>query len=239
VFVTAFYSCRLMWMTFHGKPRWAEAGAHGHAHDDHAAHDSHAETHPDVHAAQAHETHAEPDHGHHGGEPHESPWVVTLPLILLAIPSVIIGLLTVEPLIFGTAFGNAIHIGEAHNVIHVLHEEFGNVWSFAAHALMTPVFWLVVAGVASSYFLYIVRPDLPGKIDSALKPLRIVLDNKYWFDAFNEKVIDGAVIGGSTGFIGWFAGVIRRIQSGTLYTYAFWMVIGLAAMLGWYLAHLH
>jgi len=264
VFVTAFYSCRLMWMTFHGKPRWAEAGTAGHDHS-HDSHDSHAETHPDVQAAHGdHETHHEPDvgdhsHGHHGGEPHESPWVVTLPLILLAIPSVLIGLLTVEPLIFGTAFGNAIHIGEAHNVIHELHEEFGNVWSFAAAAFGHPVVYLVIAGVASSYFLYIVRPDLPGKIDARLKPLRFVLENKYFFDAFNERVlapvsrglgkvfwkvgdgfvIDGLAIGGTTRFIDAAAGLLRRIQRGTLYTYAFWMVIGLAVMLGWYLTHLH
>jgi len=261
VFVTAFYSCRLMWLTFHGKPRWAEAGAHGHdaAHDEHATHDSHAETHPDVHAGHEHETHAEPDHGHHGGEPHESPWVVTLPLILLAIPSVLIGLLTVVPLVFEGGFGGAIHIGAAHDVIPELHEEFGSVWAFAWHALATPVFWLVVAGVVSSYVLYIVKPEWPAKIDAKLTLLRWVLERKYGFDALNERVIaplsrglgtffwkagdgaliDGAVIGGSTNFIGWFAGVIRRIQSGTLYTYAFWMVIGLAAMLGWYLTHLH
>jgi NADH-quinone oxidoreductase subunit L len=266
VFVTAFYSCRLMWLTFHGKPRWAEAGAHGHehAHDDHAAHDSHAETHPDIHAAPGdHETHHEPDvgdhsHGHGGGEPHESPWVVTLPLILLAIPSVFIGLLTVEPLIFGSAFGNAIQIDEAHAVLHEIREEFPNVWAFAAHALWTPVFGLVLAGVVSSYVLYIVKPEWPGKIDAKLKPLRFILEHKYGFDAFNQTVIaggsrllgkffwkagdtaliDGAIIGGSTGFIGLAAGVLRRVQRGTLYTYAFWMVIGLAVMLGWYLSHL-
>jgi len=184
---------------------------------------------------------------------------VTLPLILLAIPSVLIGLLTVVPLVFEGGFGSAIHIGEAHNVIPELHEEFGNVWSFAVHALATPVFWLVIAGVASSYVLYIARPEWPAKIDSVLRPLRVVLENKYWFDWFNENIIapgsrllgtafwkvgdgaiiDGAVIGGTTGFIGWFASVIRRVQSGTLYTYAFWMVIGLAAMLGWYLTRLH
>jgi len=263
VFVTAFYSCRLMWLTFHGKPRWAEAGTHGH--DDHAAHDAHAETHPDVHAKLAeHATHHEPDvsdhsHGHHGGEPHESPWVVTLPLILLAIPSVLIGALTVVPLVFGGGFGSAIFIGEAHNVIPELHEEFHDVWTFALHALATPVFWLVVAGVASSYVLYILKPEWPAKIDAKLKPLRIVLENKYWFDAFNQTVIaggsrllgkffwkagdgaliDGVAIGGTTKLIDGAASLLRRVQRGTLYTYAFWMVIGLAAMLAWYLSRPH
>jgi NADH-quinone oxidoreductase subunit L len=255
VFVTAFYSCRLMFMTFHGKPRWAGAGAA----DSHAVLDAHAETHPVVHAGHDdHETHSEPDH-HHGGEPHESPWVVWVPLVALAIPSVLIGLLTVEPLIFGTGFGSSIFIGEAHNVIPELHEEFHDVWTFAAHALMTPVFWLVVAGVASSYVLYILRPEWPARIDAKLKPLRVILENKYWFDWINENVIakgsrllgtgfwklgdtmliDDGVIGGSTNFIGWFAGVIRRVQSGFLYSYAFWMVIGLAVMIGWYVSHLH
>jgi NADH-quinone oxidoreductase subunit L len=133
------------------------------------------------------------------------------------------------------------------------------VWSFALAAFAHPVVYLVIAGVASSYFLYIVRPDLPGKIDSALRPLRVVLENKYFFDWFNENVlargsrllgkffwkagdtalIDGAVIGGSTGFISLAAGTLRRVQRGTLYTYAFWMVIGLAAMLAWYLSRPH
>ncbi|HTU66811.1 MAG TPA: NADH-quinone oxidoreductase subunit L [Steroidobacteraceae bacterium] len=258
VFVTAFYSFRLLFMTFHGKPRFDTSGAgHGHAHDhshDHAhAHDSHGGH------DEKHESHAEPDHGHHGGTPHESPWVVTVPLVLLAIPSIFIGLLTVEPLIFGTAFGDAIHISEAHAVLPEIHEEFHSVWAFALHAFMQPVVYLVLAGVLLAWLFYIAKPELPGKIDAKLKPLRVVLENKYWFDWINENIIaagsrllgkifwkvgdgaliDGAVIGGSTNFIGWFATVIRRVQSGFLYSYAFWMVIGLAVMLGWYLSHLH
>jgi NADH-quinone oxidoreductase subunit L len=259
VFVTAFYSFRLLFMTFHGKPRWAAADAHGHGHDDHAAHDAHAETHPVVHAGHVHETHDEPGDHHHGGEPHESPWVVTLPLILLAIPSVLIGLLTVVPLIFGDGFGSSIVISEAHNVIPELREEFHGVWAFAGHALATPVFWLVAFGVVAAWALYIKWPDLPNKIDSKLKPLRVVLENKYWFDWINENIIaagsrllgkffwkagdgmliDGLAIDGSTKVIGWFASVIRRVQSGFLYSYAFWMVIGLAVMIGWFLSRLH
>jgi NADH-quinone oxidoreductase subunit L len=256
VFVTAFYSFRLLFMTFHGKPRWQEAG-HGH---DHGAHD-----HAAAHAKDNHESHAEPDHGddhghgHHGGTPHESPWVVRIPLVLLAIPSVLIGLLTVEPLIFGTAFGNAIHISEAHAVLPEIHEEFHNVWAFAAHAFTQPVVYLVIAGVFFAWLFYIAKPELPGKIDAKLKPLRVILENKYWFDWFNEKffaggsrllgkffwrvgdqtIIDGIAIGGTTGFIDKLAGVIRRVQSGFLYSYAFWMMIGLAVMLGWYISYLH
>ena len=254
VFVTAFYSFRLLFMTFHGKPRFDTSGAaHGHDHGD-------APAHADVaHGDETHESHAEPEHGHHGGVPHESPWVVTVPLILLAIPSVLIGLLTVEPLIFGTAFGNAIHISEAHAVLPEIHEEFHDVWAFAAHAFTQPVVYLVIAGVFFAWLFYLAKPELPGKIDAKLKPLRVILENKYWFDWFNEKffaggsrllgkffwrvgdqgLIDGVAIGGTTGFIGWFAGFIRRVQSGFLYSYAFWMMIGLAVMLGWYISYLH
>jgi NADH-quinone oxidoreductase subunit L len=259
VFVTAFYSFRLLFMTFHGKPRWAAAAAHGHGHDDHVAHDAHAETHPVVHAGHDdHETHDEPG-DHHGGTPHETPWVVRGPLVALAIPSVLIGALTVTSLIFGNGFGNAIFIDEAHNVLHVLHEEFGDPVHFALFAFAHPVLYLVLGGVLAAWALYIKWPDLPGRIDAKLRPLRVILENKYWFDWINENIIargsrllgtgfwkigdgaliDGAIIGGSTGFIGWFAGVIRRVQSGFLYSYAFWMVIGLAVMIGWFLSRVH
>jgi NADH-quinone oxidoreductase subunit L len=233
VFVTAFYSFRLLFMTFHGKPRWQQAAHGDHGHD---AHD---------------------DHGHHGGTPHESPWVVTLPLIALAFFSIFIGAATVTPLIFGDGFGSSIVIAEAHNVIHLLHEEFGDWVQFALAAFAHPVVYLVIAGVFCAWALYIKWPHLPDVIDSKLKPLRVVLENKYWFDWFNEKVIaagsrllgkifwkggDGAIIdttlvNGSASLIGWTAGIVRRVQSGFLYSYAFWMVIGLAVMLGWFLTH--
>jgi len=255
VFVTAFYSLRLLFMTFHGKPRWQEAAAHGHGHDEQAALDAHAETIPDVHA-DSHETHHEPDHGHHGGTPHESPWVVWLPLVLLAIPSIIIGALTVKPLLFGGGFGESIFFNEAHHeALQELGHEFGNWWDFAVAAFAHPVVYLVAAGVFSAWALYIKWPHLPGVIDSKLKPLRWILENKYFFDWFNEKIlakgarllgmgfwkggdqglIDGVVVDGSANTIGFLAGVVRRVQSGFLYTYAFWMVIGLAVMLGWFL----
>jgi len=180
--------------------------------------------------------------------------VVTGPLIVLAIPSVIIGLLTVVPLIFGNGFGSAIFIEEAHNVIPELHEEFHDVWAFALHALMTPVFWLVAAGVFLAWALYIKWTHLPDVIDSKLKPLRVVLENKYFFDWFNEKVlakgsrllgkffwrvgdqviIDKFAVDGSAHTVGFISGIVRRVQSGFLYSYAFWMVIGLAVMLGWF-----
>src|SRR6187455_233929 len=159
VFVTAFYSFRLLFMTFHGKPRFDTSVV---AHDDHGKHETHAEEGHGAHDDHSHDDHG---HGHHGGPPHESPWVVTAPLIVLAIPSVIIGLLTVVPLIFGNGFGSSIFIDEAHNVIPELHEEFHDVWAFALHALQTPVFWLVAAGVVLAWALYIQWPQLPGLID--------------------------------------------------------------------------
>jgi NADH-quinone oxidoreductase subunit L len=248
VFVTAFYSFRLLFMTFHGKPRFDTSVV---AHDDHGKHETHTE---EGHGAHDDHSHDEHGHGHHGGPPKESPWVVTAPLIVLAIPSVIIGLLTVVPLIFGNGFGSSIFIDEAHNVIPELHEEFHDVWAFAWHALQTPVFWLVTAGVFLAWALYIKWPHLPGVIDSKLKPLRWVLERKYGFDLFNEKIlaagsrvlgrffwktgdqfiIDKVAVDGSAHTVGVIAGIVRRVQTGFLYSYAFWMVTGLAVMLGWF-----
>ena len=147
---------------------------------------------------------------------------------------------------------------ENREVLHEIGESVGNWWQFGWHALMNPVFYIMLAGVFSAWALYIKWPHLPGVIDSKLKPLRVLLENKYYFDWFNEKVIakgsrllgtvfwkggdtaiiDRTIIDGGSGLIGWFAGVARRVQSGFLYSYAFWMVIGLAVMLGWYLARL-
>jgi len=246
VFVTAFYTFRMLFMTFHGKAHWGEA----------AAHDPHAETHPMPHAEHDTIGHEE-EHGHHGGTPHESPWVVTVPLIMLAIPSVIIGAMTVDPLLFNGAFGSSIFVSEAHNVVPELHEEFGNWWQFGLSAFAHPVVYLVIAAFVSAYFLYIRSPHLPGVIAHKLRPLVFILENKYGFDAFNEKVlaagsrllgklfwkvgdqglIDGVAVNGSANTIGLVASVVRRVQSGFLYSYAFWMVIGLAVMLGWFLTH--
>jgi NADH-quinone oxidoreductase subunit L len=260
VFVTAFYSFRLLFMTFHGKPRW---DAHA-AHDGHA--DPHAATHPVIHGqeghgahdAHAHETHHEPDHGHHGGPPHESPWVVTWPLIALAIPSIFIGAVTFQWLLFGGGFGESIRFSaENEHVLQEVGASVGNWWQFALHAIHNPVFYLMIAGVFTAWAFYIKWPNIPGAIDARLKPLRVVLENKYWFDWFNENVIargstllgkvfwkagdqaiiDGAV-NGSAHTVGFIGGIVRRVQSGFLYSYAFWMVIGLAAMLGWFLTRL-
>jgi NADH-quinone oxidoreductase subunit L len=266
VFVTAFYSFRLLFMTFHGKPRWDAHGAQA-AHDGPA--DPHAETHPVVHAhvddhgghaAHDHHDHVSDDHGgHHGGPPKESPWVVIGPLIALAIPSIFIGAMTFQPLLFGGGFGDSIRFtAENGAVIEEIGHSVGDWLHFGLHAVANPVFYLMLAGVLTAWVFYIKWPHIPGVIDSKLSLLRKLLENKYYFDWFNENVIaagsrllgkmfwkvgdqvliDGIAVNSSANAVGLLAGVIRRVQSGFLYSYAFWMVIGLAAMLGWFLTRL-
>ena len=233
VFVTALYTFRMLFMTFHGAPRWA-----------HAAHD-----------AAAHHDHSH-DHDHgHGGTPHESPWVVTLPLVLLAIPSVFIGAYTVGPVLFGGYFGDAIRVLPANDVLGELAHHFHDPVSFAAEAFGHPPFWLALAGVVTAWFVFLQRPQIADAFATALAPLRRILENKYFFDWFNENVlaaatrglgrgfwkvgdqtlIDGALVNGSAGLVATLAGRMRRVQTGFLYSYAFWMVIGLAMLLGWFL----
>jgi len=243
VFITALYTFRLIFMTFHGAPRWGQGGA---------AHDAHA---PDAHAHDAHDAHDDHGHGHGGGTPHESPWVVTLPLLLLAVPAVAIGYFTVQPLLFGGFFGDAIQVLPKNDVVAALASHFHGAASFALAAPTHPPFWLALAGVLTAWWIVIKRPHALDGLAAPLAPLRRVLDNKYYFDWFNEHVlaagsrglgrlfwkagdqtlIDGALVNGSAGLVGVLAGVVRRVQTGFLYTYAFWMVIGLALLLGWFL----
>jgi NADH-quinone oxidoreductase subunit L len=256
VFITAFYTFRMIFMTFHGAPRWGADGhadphaetqptnASHHAHDEHAAHaDDHAHDHSsDDHA-----------HGHHGGEPHESPWVVWVPLVALAFFSIVIGAATVKHLIFEGGFGNSIFVTEEHNLVAKL--PFEGWVSFALHSVAHLPLYLAAGGVVLAWFLYLKKPHLPGIIQAKFMLLYKLLENKYFFDWFNENVlargsrllgtifwkggdtaiIDRTIIDGSSNAIGWFATVVRRVQSGFLYSYAFWMVIGLAVMLGWIL----
>jgi NADH-quinone oxidoreductase subunit L len=248
VFVTALYSFRLIFMTFHGPERFASVAPH----HDHSAHEStHVKT--DRDAGHEPDVSAHDDH-HHGGKPHESPWVVTLPLVLLAIPSLLIGWLTIKPVLFGEYFGNAILVHDAHDTVGHVAEEFHGSAAFSLHALMTAPFWLMVAGVATAWFLYIKRPDLPAKIAASVSPIYSLLANKFYFDEIYQAVfargsrrlgtvlwragdvalIDGAMVNGSAQIVGWFSGVLRRLQSGYLYHYAFAMIIGLSALLAWY-----
>ncbi|MCM8593888.1 NADH-quinone oxidoreductase subunit L [Accumulibacter sp.] len=260
VFVTAFYSFRMYFLVFHGEERFGQTAHHAGHHDAPAAH-----THHDAHAADAdaahhgHDAHhgADTGHGEHHGlapgqKPHETPWVVTLPLILLAIPSVVIGYVAIGPMLFGGYFKDAIFVDEqAHPVMEELAHHFHGAFAMATHALTTAVFWLALAGVALSWFLYLRRPDIPEAVKSRFAPIYTLLDNKYYFDRFNEVffaggarligrglwkggdagLIDGVIVNGSARFVGWFASVVRFFQTGHIYHYAFTMIIGVFVLM--------
>jgi NADH-quinone oxidoreductase subunit L len=246
VFVTAFYTFRLVFMTFHGEERFATGAAphHGMAEG----------THVDTDADAGHEP--DEDHGHgHGGPPRESPWVVTVPLVLLAIPSIAIGWPTVGAVLFGDYFGNAIYVTPAHDVLARLGEEFHGPAGFVLHSLSSPILGLAAAGVALAWYFYLRRPEIPGQLRERAGGLYTLLVNKYYFDAFNERfiaagsralgralwrggdvaVIDGAAVNGSARLVGWLANVARGVQTGYLYHYAFATIIGLSALLAWLL----
>ena len=239
VFVTALYSFRLYFYVFHGKARWGHDDAHAHDHD---------------HAEQG------DDHAHHGlapgQKPHESPFVVTLPLILLAIPSVIIGFYTITPLLFGTYFGDSIFIDLArHPVMKELEDEFHGPIAMAIHSFTSPVLLLVVLGVLTAAIGYLWAPKLPGVVAQAFAPIKKLMDNKYYLDDLNQAVfakgllwiggvlwhrgdqqaIDGFLVNGSAHAVGRLSTVIRHLQSGYLYHYAFAMIAGLAVLLAWVL----
>ena len=251
VFVTALYTFRLIFMTFHGPERFAHAGVSAHggdaaAHDPHAVHDPHLPH--DLHASHRR-------HGAHDHKPHESPWVVTVPLILLAIPSVIAGYYTVGPVLFGDYFGQSIFVLEANNVVGEVAREFHGPASFAFHAFLPGPFWLAVAGFVTAYLFFLKNPSWADAAERRFKALHTLLANKYYFDWFNENVIaplargigrlfwkggdeiliDGVVVNGSARGIGLVAAVVRHVQSGYLYHYAFAMIIGLSALLAWLL----
>jgi NADH-quinone oxidoreductase subunit L len=229
VFVTAFYSFRLYFMVFHGKERF------------HNAHPAHCDVEGDT-------------HGHHH-VPHESPWVVTLPLVLLAIPSIYSGWAYIQPMLYGDFFGSAIVINHAaHPAMEELKSEFHGPAEMAMHALSTAPFWLALAGVLSAYFLYMVRKDLPEKIREKTGILYTILDNKYGFDRFNDwffaggarliggrlwrwgdvAAIDGLLVNGSARVVGRIARISRELQSGYIYHYAFAMIIGVALLATWF-----
>ena len=222
----------------------------GHEPDAHAAQSTDGHGHGDAHAK--HDDHA---HGHHGPvEPHESPWVVTLPLILLAIPSLIIGWLTIAPMLFGDFFDGVLYVLPEHDVLGHVGEEFHGPAGFVVHALMQLPVWLAFAGWAAAWFLYIKRPDLPGVIATKFSVVYQLLAKKFYFDEIYQAVfargsvalgtalwrvgdvalIDGTMVNGSARAVGWLSMLTRRLQSGYLYHYAFAMIIGLSVLLGWY-----
>jgi len=261
VFITAFYSFRLVFMTFHGPERFRQVSheSHGESNSTHLTSDADAGHEPDTHddhghpaAAGAHAV-AHDDHGHHGPvEPHESPWVVTLPLILLAIPSLLIGAVTIGPMLFGDFFDGVLFVSEEHNVLGRI--EWHGPFQFLVHALMQPTIYLAFAGWALAWFLYVKRPDLPAVIAGKFSAVYQLLAKKYYFDEIfqavfakgsvglgtalwrvgDEAIIDGAAVNGSARAVGWLSGVMRRMQSGYLYHYAFAMIIGLSMLLAWY-----
>ena len=214
VFVTALYSFRMFFLVFHGEERMdAETKSHL----------------------------------------HETPWVVTLPLVMLAIPSLAIGWYTVEPILFGGFFGDAIVVADNHDVLAQMGADWHGSLGLLTHAWQTPVFWLAMGGLATAIFLYLLRPDIPAKIKSRMEGLYDVLDRKYYFDDLyikgfaawgrgignwlwkrgDEYLIDGVVVNGTANSVGKLAVILRRVQTGYLYTYAFAMIIGLTIFLGW------
>jgi NADH-quinone oxidoreductase subunit L len=228
VFVTAFYSFRMYFLVFHGKERYDQN--------------------PDAHHG---------GHGHHDEhhEPHESPWVVTVPLVLLAIPSVVIGFLTIGPMLFGDFFKDAIFVDAArHPVMAELAAAFHGPVAMATHALGTLPFWLALAGVVSAWYMYLINPALPAAIKRVFQPVHTLLENKYYMDWINENilargaralgmglwkggdqaVIDGAVVNGSWKLVGWVAGVTRSVQTGYLYHYALAMILGVLVLMTYF-----
>jgi len=229
VFITAFYSFRMYFLVFHGKERF----------------------HAKPHGGDNHNVHAQ-DHGH---APHESSWVVTLPLLLLAIPSALIGYFTIEPMLFGDFFRSAIFVSSQHPAVAEMARGFHGPLAMALHGLTSLPFILAMSGVALAWFLYLAQPALPERLKQIFKPLHTLLENKYYADDFNnwffaagarllgrglwkggdQSLIDGLLVNGSARLTGWVAGRVRWLQSGYIYQYAFSMIIGVFVLLTfWY-----
>jgi NADH-quinone oxidoreductase subunit L len=247
VFVTAFYSFRMYFLVFHGKPRFATGDDHGHG-------QAHAHGHADKH--DDHAPHGDDEHGHHGGPPRESPAVITLPLILLAIPSVVIGFVAIDKLVFGEFMQRAIFVNAGvHPAMQVLAEEFHGPVAMGLHGLLAAPSLLALAGVLLAGVFYLWRPDIPAALRERFGALYRLLVNKYYLDDLNEflfargarrigsglwkggdvAVIDGVAVNGSARFVQWVASVIRLLQSGFIYHYAFAMLVGVAVVLFFFL----
>ena len=232
VFVTSLYSFRLYFLVFHGPERFRTA-----KHD-----------------------HQEPTGDHdHGGTPHESPWVVTLPLVVLAVPSVVAGMLFAAPILFGDFFDGVIAVLPEHPAMATLASHWHGWIAYALHGFVTVPFWLMVAGLVVAWYCYLVNPALPPKLYAAFSGINRVLENKYYADWFNEQVvaraarglghgfwkggdrglIDGLVVNGSARVVGWVAAISRHLQSGYIYHYAFAMIIGIMALLTFFVLTVH
>ncbi|MEK7207909.1 MAG: NADH-quinone oxidoreductase subunit L [Pseudomonadota bacterium] len=216
VFVTAFYTFRMLFMTFYGKPRM----------DDHTL-----------------------------KQVKESPWVVTVPLMLLAIPSLVSGFFMIEPLLFGGYFSESIKVLPVHDVVREIGQHYSGLGPFIAHGLQSPPFLLAVAGIGLAWLMYIRYPFLPDQLRTKANTLYTILSRKYFFDEFNEfvfaggarffghllwkvgdvKLIDGMAVNGTARVIGWVSSVIRHLQSGYVYHYAFAMILGLFFLITFFL----
>ena len=222
VFITSFYSFRLYFLVFWGKERY-DQNPDAHHHDDH--------------------------HHHGDGKPHESPWVVWVPLVLLAVPSVFIGFFTLMPLLFGSYFSDAIFVdGARHGAMAELAQEIHGAVAMALHGFMTAPFWLALAGAVSAWFMYMLKPEIPARLKEMFMSMGIyqLLENKYFMDWIYENIfarggrvigtglwkggdralIDGAIVNGSWKMVGGFSAWMRRVQTGYLYHYAMWMIAG-------------
>ena len=228
VFVTAFYSFRMYFLVFHGKARWGQGAHDHHDHDD--------------------------DHHHGlaaGDTPHESPWVVTVPLVLLAIPSVCIGFLAVGPMLFGGYFDGVIAVLDRHPALAEIAAHFHGPVALGMHAFQTLPFVLMIAGVGAAWYMYLINPALPEAIKARFAGLHRLLDNKYYLDRINEVVfaagarflgrslwkrgdqelIDGVAVNGSAKLVGGVAAILRHVQTGRINTYAVTMIVGVAFLL--------
>ncbi len=237
VFVTAFYSFRMYFLVFHGKERYDQN--------------------PDAHHGAHHVGDHDDAHGHHDAHdvPHESPWVVWVPLVMLAIPSVVIGFMTIEPMLFGEFFKDAILVNaDKHPVMQELGEAFHGPVAMAVHALTSAPFWLALGGVVAAWYMYLVNPAVPAALARALRPLVVLLENKYFLDWINENIlargarllgtglwkggdrmlIDGFLVNGSWKLVGWISGRVRQVQSGYLYHYALAMILGIFVLMTYF-----
>jgi NADH-quinone oxidoreductase subunit L len=216
VLVTAFYSFRMLFLVFYGKPRMDE------------------ETYEHV---------------------HESPWVVTVPLVLLALPSIFIGWTAIEPLLFGKYFGESIRVAPAHDVLGALKVTYHGVGPMIAHGLQSAPFLLAITGIGLAWLLYLRYPDVPEQIRANLSHVYTVLAKKYYFDEVysflfaggavrvgtalwrwgDVHVIDGILVNGTARAIGWFSMIARQVQTGYVYHYAFAMILGLFLLITFYL----
>jgi NADH-quinone oxidoreductase subunit L len=245
VFVTSLYTFRLLYMTFHGKERFTVVGeGHGQA-----SGGEHPKSSSD-----------DPHHAHNPGElehpPKESPWVVTVPLVLLAIPSAIIGWFVTEPLLYGGWFGDALRVLPGHDVLAEMSAEFHGVAPMFWHGFLHAPFWIMVAGFAVATWIWQFNPQIADRAARIFLPVYKALVRKYWFDelyynlfarggrklghAFwkggDRAVLDGVMVDGSASVIERSSRVFRRMQTGFLYHYAFAMIVGLILLLGglWY-----